>query len=161
MRGGRHRSPVTIEPCSAASYARRQRSRTGRSDRERFESIQYLRAFAALAVVFHHARNPHSWLYPGLAGVGLGQSGVDLFFVISGFIMYVAARKLSVNEFVGRRLVRIVPLYWVATLLFVLLTVASRHSSTSPNCVSPCFSSRVTVYGFHPLSSRSWFRDGP
>jgi exopolysaccharide production protein ExoZ len=54
-------------------------------------SIQILRALAALLVVFHHARYQISefedyfadgfWLF--------GQAGVDIFFVISGFIMWV------------------------------------------------------------------------
>lgn len=79
--------------------------------------IQYLRGIAALMVVLHHARNPEPWLYNPLEGVNIGALGVDIFFVISGFIMYTAARDEPVFEFYKRRIIRVVPLYWLATLV--------------------------------------------
>lgn len=82
-------------------------------------SIQYLRAIAALMVVLHHVRNPEPWLFNPLSGVTFGQAGVDIFFVISGFIMYAAARDEAPGIFVYRRLVRVAPLYWCATLIAV------------------------------------------
>jgi exopolysaccharide production protein ExoZ len=80
--------------------------------------IQYLRAFAAFSVVWLHALN-----FPGVANqLGssrFGGSGVDLFFVISGFIMVVttAGKTVSAGEFFTLRIVRVVPLYWTVTLL--------------------------------------------
>jgi exopolysaccharide production protein ExoZ len=75
-----------------------------------FQSIQYLRAAAVIMVVFFHAAGP---------SIGsLGAAGVDIFFVISGFIMWVITetRETSVTNFAYHRLVRIVPLYWIFTL---------------------------------------------
>ena len=96
--------------------------------RAKFESIQYLRAFAALIVVFHHARNPTPWLYDPISGFEAGQAGVDIFFVISGFIMFTAARDEGALEFVRRRLVRIAPLYWLATAVtFVFIYYRDRR----------------------------------
>ncbi len=73
--------------------------------------IQYLRAFAALAVVLFHAaeRSGHAF--------AIGAAGVDVFFVISGFIMWVIAerRPVSPGRFLKERLRRIVPVYWLAT----------------------------------------------
>ena len=51
-----------------------------------------------------------------------GNAGVDIFFVISGFVMAISSRPLQFHpngarEFVIRRLIRIVPLYWVATTM--------------------------------------------
>jgi exopolysaccharide production protein ExoZ len=70
-------------------------------------SIHYLRALAAVAVVESHATR-------GL----LGQAGVDVFFVISGFIMWtITSRETAPRIFFQRRLIRIVPLYWTATLI--------------------------------------------
>ena len=73
--------------------------------------IQYLRALAALAVVLFHAgeRSGHP--------LAIGAAGVDVFFVISGFIMWVivARRPVSPGRFLGERLRRIVPVYWLAT----------------------------------------------
>lgn len=72
--------------------------------------LQMLRAVAAIVVVIFHA----TWR----AGDGwhVGQAGVDIFFVISGFIMWVLSeRRPTPGEFIRDRVVRIVPLYWVAT----------------------------------------------
>lgn len=70
-------------------------------------SIQVLRAVAALAVVFFHI-SPSSWT--------LGAAGVDLFFVISGFIMGTVGLGDSPGRFMAKRVIRIVPLYWAVTL---------------------------------------------
>lgn len=84
-------------------------------------SIQYLRAVAATMVVVYHVLN---WMAPAGAqtdfAVALWASGVDVFFVISGFIMWTttAGRDLSPTAFWRARLVRIVPLYWVALAVY-------------------------------------------
>lgn len=76
-----------------------------------FRSIQYLRGLAALLVVFFHA-SPRE---VGLAG----EAGVDVFFVISGFVMWIATagRTISSATFLYQRIVRVVPLYWLFTLV--------------------------------------------
>lgn len=75
-------------------------------------SIQYLRAVAAIGVLIFHAADR--------AGVafGPGAAGVDVFFVISGFIMWVIAgeRPTTPTAFLARRAARIIPLYWLVTL---------------------------------------------
>ncbi|MBN3787655.1 acyltransferase [Burkholderia sp. Ac-20353] len=69
-----------------------------------FHNLQCARALAALAVVGYH-----------MNVLPFGSSGVDVFFVISGFIMsYVAPREG--RAFFMKRLIRIVPLYWMTTL---------------------------------------------
>jgi exopolysaccharide production protein ExoZ len=93
-------------------------------DNGRLVVIQYLRAVAALMVVVHHARNPAPWLFNPLEHYVALAWGVDIFFVISGFIMYVAARNETPSDFLARRLTRIVPLYWAST--FALIFVATR-----------------------------------
>ncbi|UFN46971.1 acyltransferase [Roseomonas sp. OT10] len=81
--------------------------------------IQYLRAFAALAVVAYHA------LAEAGGGFLVGAAGVDLFFVISGFIMYAVAtrRSPSPGSFLWNRLVRVAPPYWAITVLLVFLSI--------------------------------------
>ena len=89
--------------------------------KDQLQSVQILRAIAALAVVaFHFAQSLaiDFHLIP-LDSFTMGSDGVDIFFVISGFIMaYTTARddQRSPGEFAWKRLVRIVPLYWVLTL---------------------------------------------
>jgi exopolysaccharide production protein ExoZ len=81
----------------------------------RIGHLQQLRAIAALMVVLQHARFPH---YPLWKGDSFGLLGVDLFFVISGFVIYwVTRRETSFRRYLLRRIVRIVPLYWMLTLL--------------------------------------------
>lgn len=83
--------------------------------------IQYLRAVAALMVVFHHSLIQMPWLAQYHQS-SIGSYGVDLFFVISGFVMVVTThgREVTRTEFMRRRIVRIVPLYWALTLFTVL-----------------------------------------
>ncbi len=76
-------------------------------------SIQYLRGLAALAVVCFHVSEAFSGPF------SVGAAGVDVFFVISGFIMWVttSGRPPDPLRFIGRRITRIVPLYWIVTML--------------------------------------------
>jgi exopolysaccharide production protein ExoZ len=82
-------------------------------------SIQYLRAAAALAVAVYHA----SQWRPGHL-IDIGRAGVDVFFVISGVIMWkvTADTERRPRAFVWRRVTRVAPLYWLITL--VLTAVA-------------------------------------
>lgn len=78
---------------------------------EKIISIQYLRAVAAIAVVGAHT----FW--------GFGAEGVDLFFVISGFIMFYIIESMpekSAKSFFLDRYFRIAPMYYLATIIFVL-----------------------------------------
>jgi exopolysaccharide production protein ExoZ len=84
-------------------------------------SIQQLRGLAAMLVVFEHANAAADWLFAPFSHLKFGIAGVDIFFVISGFIMYVAARRERVGEFLVKRVIRVVPLYWIATLAMVAM----------------------------------------
>ncbi len=91
-----------------------------------------LRFLAAMLVVLAHATGMVGERILQLKGEHFwrpGMSGVDLFFVISGFVMTVSSNKLIIHSdgwkiFVKRRLIRIVPLYWCATTLKILLVIA-------------------------------------
>jgi len=110
----------------------------------RFVGIQSLRFVAALMVVLTHTTH---MIGERILNVGNdnvwreGNAGVDIFFVISGFVMMTSAASLrkSANaafDFIVRRLLRIVPLYWVATTLklmaVLLIPAATVHSSIDP-----------------------------
>ena len=87
-----------------------------------FQSIQYLRAAAALTIVAYHMEvELRRWGYAGYWPHGL-IGGVDIFFVISGFIIWTATcgRPVSTLGFYQRRAERIVPLYWILTSVAVL-----------------------------------------
>lgn len=78
-------------------------------------SIQYLRAIAALAVVVFHAGERSGMHFT------IGAAGVDIFFVVSGFIMMAISdnRPTSPASFLRNRLLRIAPSYWAATAVML------------------------------------------
>ena len=89
-------------------------------------NIQLLRGLAAFAVAFYHA----GYVIPGT--VYSDFLAVPIFFVISGFIMTHITR-VSSDYFLLHRLIRIVPLYWLATLAYaalvaVIYPVMGKHS---------------------------------
>lgn len=109
----------------------------------RIVTIQYLRAVAATGVVVHHFIGP-AYFDAGLKQPpSIGEAGVDLFFVISGFIMWTTTgrRQIGPQEFMWHRILRIVPLYWLFTLAYFLITLASKHSPISPSMSSGPYSS--------------------
>ncbi|WP_158515377.1 acyltransferase family protein [Paraburkholderia phytofirmans] len=75
------------------------------------ENIQAARALAALAVVAYHMK-----------ALPVGQYGVDIFFVISGFIMSYIAPKEGL-AFFRKRVIRIVPVYWLSTIGVYLVAI--------------------------------------
>lgn len=133
-------------------------------------SIQISRAVAAWLVVFSHYMQlfPTSHLVKeGWDKYGwLGYFGVDLFFVISGFIMFysLANRMYSAKEFFVRRLIRIVPAYWFVTFLMALLVLpyAAEFSYTDWNWNSLLASLFFIVHdnpsgiGYYPLLTVGW-----
>lgn len=101
----------------------------------RIDAIQGLRGVAALLVVIAHSfltlveKANYDASISHQAGE-LGELGVKIFFVISGFIMTVTMYEQfdtrgSPSAFLWKRLMRIVPLYWIATLICATkLTIA-------------------------------------
>lgn len=99
----------------------------------RLEGLQAMRGVAVLLVLLYHLavieqKYGGRRLLPDLAGVG--AAGVDLFFVISGFVMASIMRGgflglPAAARFFGRRAARIYPLYWFYTAI-VLLVAALR-----------------------------------
>jgi peptidoglycan/LPS O-acetylase OafA/YrhL len=120
-----------MTPPSSASAGRGDASPSPGGEPPLF-GIQALRAVAALMVAVHHAQHDAivvaakaggSFAYSGILP---WMAGVDIFFVVSGFIMVHASAGLfgrpdGARLFLGRRLARIVPLYWAATTLFLLI----------------------------------------
>jgi peptidoglycan/LPS O-acetylase OafA/YrhL len=111
--------------------------------RDRLLYLDGLRAVAVLSVVVYHA-----WQYAGEGGAPLaarfcqmGAHGVDLFFVLSGFCLaYPYLRRVRAHEiaefplaaFAAKRVVRIVPPYWLALGTVVVLGLANVLSHPPP-----------------------------
>ncbi|WP_433969684.1 acyltransferase family protein [Tunturiibacter gelidiferens] len=87
-----------------------------------------LRGLAASMVVIHHSTQ--SWSQNLGKGVSAptwegGAAGVDIFFVISGFVMAISTigrehKDHPALSFLERRLIRIFPLYWLVSLVYLL-----------------------------------------
>lgn len=111
-------------------------------------NLHLLRVIAALGVVYFHTTST--------AGLKLdwdiGSRGVDVFFVISGFIIaYIGTSKP--DQFLIRRLIRVVPFYWAATLCvyaMVVLSPSSFRSATSD--VTHLISSLVFLPHTNPVT---------
>lgn len=95
---------------------------TARKSVKTLQGLQLLRGAAALAVVFHHLLNNDTF-FPATPDriVALGQLGVDVFFIVSGFVMYYAEYDRAQNigashRFLIRRFIRIWPLYALFTI---------------------------------------------
>lgn len=92
-----------------------------------FELLQAYRGVAALMVLLYHA-SPlfrEALKLDSLAIFGVfGYAGVDIFFVLSGFIICHVhradiARPERVKEFLIKRMIRVFPAYWIVNLLII------------------------------------------
>jgi exopolysaccharide production protein ExoZ len=131
-------------------------------------SLQAVRGLAAILVVVDHSIfiwgiNYNKPVNINLA-VFLGELGVTMFFVISGFVMiYSHAKdfgdKSAIKRFFTRRFNRIIPLYWIMTVLYALyLTVQNRGPSLYQVVLSLLFipyNAPGSVYG-HPVLGQGW-----
>lgn len=96
-------------------------------------NIQFLRAFASLLVLFYHTSahffaaggDMHGNIFSYMSQIG--YVGVDIFFVISGYIMWTSTQHIlhghtsSALKFIFKRFTRIYPIYWSFLLLLLLI----------------------------------------
>ena len=98
-------------------------SRTHKHQTQQYTSIQILRGFAALMVVFYHMP---SALGLNHIDIPVLNSGVDLFFVISGLVMVLSTKdgRHDQRTFLMLRFTRIIPLYWIMTFFMAAAITA-------------------------------------
>jgi peptidoglycan/LPS O-acetylase OafA/YrhL len=128
--------------------------------RPRFAGMDGLRALAAVAVLAHHVGFDTATTFRSSAGDYLARMdiGVSIFFALSGFLLfrpYVEALvdgtpSLAAREFWRRRVLRIVPAYWVALTFIVLAFGRTMHSLRDV----------VTFYGLLQIYDRQRFLGG-
>ena len=98
----------------------------------RLNELDLLRFLAAFAVVIFHyafrgyARGDMSVMpYPMLADVAkYGYLGVELFFMISGFVILMTASSNDLKAFFISRVIRLCPAFWVCCTITFLVTLA-------------------------------------
>jgi exopolysaccharide production protein ExoZ len=117
-------------------------------------SIQYVRALAALAVVLAHTATNGS----GNA-FRIGLAGVDIFFVISGFVMWIttASRAQTPAEFIANRIARIVPMYWLVTLSVVVAAACVPALFSTPKIdAGHIVASLLFIPSWSPFNGKLW-----
>lgn len=121
-------------------------------------SIQYLRGIAALFIVFYHlfvqlGRHGYSGHGPDFL-----SAGVDIFLVISGFIMWHTTfnRNVGTLEFLWHRVVRIVPLYWLITTFYLaILLIKPSWMQSAKFELFHVIASYLFIPAAHPVASGS------
>lgn len=121
---------VTLRACIArgaerGTLCRMSESSTSAVPRRRVEVVDYLRFVAALSVVgFHYLYNGiRNGKVEGLAHEPVivlaqyGDLGVNLFFMISGFVITQSVRGKTARQFAVGRALRLYPAFWVAVLI--------------------------------------------
>jgi exopolysaccharide production protein ExoZ len=113
--GFRHGDPVSPRPDAGSREWRR----------VVITNLQILRALAAYLVFLTHFGPYAGPILPRPDALAFGAAGVDVFFVLSGFIMFVttAGPDASAGAFLLRRTARVVPVYWLVTLGLAVLAM--------------------------------------
>lgn len=120
-------------------------------ERDRYDSLQILRGLAAMAVVAFHLRGVEIKYLPGpalLDGIArYADAGVDLFFVLSGFVMTTITAgghrgPAAAGAFLARRAWRVIPPYWIFTTLVVALM------AVAPSMVNSSYSGQSVLASY-------------
>lgn len=139
---------------------------------DRIYSLQIIRALAVWLVVFHHIAldllghdQPTSgfWLFFAVHG----SLGVDIFFVLSGFVIALIHKNYRDRPatFLARRLLRVVPNYWFYTVLIALSLVVLPPGTffTTEFSFDNMLLSLVLIphenlsgYGYFPILTAGW-----
>lgn len=123
-------------------------------------AVQMLRGIAALMVVFVHIDIQLKSLRYGALGSGWLACGVDIFFVISGFIMWTSVDRrggMTGGDFLKNRLIRIVPLYWFVTTIALLVGLTMPYVMASTKIVlGHVVASYLFLPARHPITGTLW-----
>lgn len=94
----------------------------------RLHSLDYLRGLAAVSIMlFHYFSFNYGELDSGSTLGRLGIYGVSIFYILSGLTLYWNySKKFHLKEFALKRIFRIFPLLWLATLIHAVLDLLSK-----------------------------------
>lgn len=135
-----------------------------RAAAERIAGLDVLRGFAAAAVMLHHHGQYYDVLYPGRVplsiNLGAGHFGVELFFIISGFVILMTIeRKQTVWEFAVSRAGRLMPAFLAALLIATVIRIVSPVRVLDTPTV-PQFLANLTMapslFGEMPMDMPYW-----
>ncbi len=128
-----------------------------------YSFIDALRGLAILGVIIVHAAQSFKTLPPWLGRViPHGQTGVQLFFVVSAFTLFLSLElrkgkeEHPVRNFFIRRLFRIAPMFWFGILLYMLVPTEHRQR-WAPGGLEwwHLLTTFTFTHGWHPMSITS------
>lgn len=125
--------------------------------KNRIQEIDALRGIAALSVVLFHFTmdRPQSAL-----GFRLGVTGVDLFFIISGFVIFLTLENTrTLKDFIISRFSRIYPVYWACATLTSIFIVLRLENPEYPGFIARYLANLTmlqTYAGFPHLDGAYW-----
>ena len=110
--------------------------------------LQILRGVSVLLVFLYHLKIP---------GFQNGFLGVDIFFVLSGFLMATLADKVNPSEFYARRLKRLLPAYFFVAIVTSVAVIASTSPVESNQHLDRVFYASVGLSNFAFWAENSYF----
>lgn len=130
-------------------------------------NIQVMRGIAAIAVTLFHVAGTQEkeglkgWMFSAFNG--WGSWGVDLFFIISGYVMAISLSKSNdtAGQFLLKRIIRIYPLYFILTIFYCLIWILTpklfSNFSLNPEWLlaSLTFTSGFAGFG-EPILGQGW-----
>ncbi|MFJ8438243.1 acyltransferase family protein [Kitasatospora griseola] len=142
-------APVFADAAPSPSGTGRRAAVPAPAKRPRLYVLDGMRLVAALTVMlFHYVGKPAGWeqvwrgapdvLMPALHGVAIyGWIGVELFFLISGFVICMSCWGKRPQDFFVSRVVRLYPAYWVAVLLTTAVVTTAGYAFTTAKDLTP------------------------
>ena len=116
--------------------------------RKRFEELDALRGLAAMMVVLFHYTMGKS---QADLGFKLGTTGVDLFFIISGFVILLSLDHIKKSrDFIINRVSRLYPTYWASvTTTFFLIVLSSIYKMDFTSVSITQYLGNMTMFQFY------------
>jgi len=134
----------------------------------RNREIDLFRFVAAFAVLLYHYTYAFPRIDPSFPfsySLGrvfrYGYLAVDLFFIISGYVIMLSAHGKTARQFIQSRVIRLYPVYWISCLLtFGLLSIGSALSSRATHVPIIQLLFNLTMFqeffGYPSISSVYW-----
>lgn len=97
-------------------------------DDQRIYELDVFRGLAAISVVLFHYTTKYSEIYDSydtnsLFNFSYGHYGVQLFFIISGFVIFMTINKIKTGlDFVYKRFIRLYPIFWICLIITFFIT---------------------------------------
>ncbi|WP_051712380.1 acyltransferase family protein [Spirillospora albida] len=134
--------------------------------RVRLREVDLLRFLAALAVVLYHYTGTRGGPWDGEKArevfsplsklTQFGYLGVELFFLISGFVILMSVWGRTMAEFTVSRIVRLYPAYWVAVLMIGAIYLLTGEGRGRPDRIIPNLTMFQQGMGVRNVSGVFW-----